>query len=134
MKINSYYPVIMVDEVKELSIFFQKYFGFKITFESDWYISLINKNNNEIAFLNKNHSTIPNGFGTKISGLLLNFEIDDIDSVYKNFKKELQSRIVLDLKDEDFGQRHFIVEGPEKVLIDIIQVIEPSDEYKENYE
>ena len=36
-------------------------------------------------------------------------------------------------KDEDFGQRHFIVEGPNKILIDVIQPIPPSEEFLKNY-
>ena len=51
---------------------------------------------------------------------------------YRNFAAEyarLQSegaRIALGLRDEDFGQRHFIVEGPDGVLVDVIRPIPPS--------
>jgi len=41
--------------------------------------------------------------------------------------------IVLDLKSEEWGQRHFIVEDPNGILIDVIQNIEPSAEFKEEY-
>ncbi len=33
MKINSFYPVLMVNEVKECADFFMKYFDFKTSFE-----------------------------------------------------------------------------------------------------
>lgn len=134
MKVHSFYPVIMSSKVKNSAEFFIKYLEFERTFDSDWYISLADKNNNEIAFLQKDHNTIPIGFGKQISGLLLNFEVNDVDKVYKRFKEELESNIILEIRDEDFGQRHFIVEGPEKILLDIIQVIEPTEEYKDNYE
>lgn len=134
MKINSFYPVVMTNELKASADFFIKYFDFKITFEADWYISLIDKNNNELAFLDYSHETIPTGFRTLQSGLLLNIEIDNVDEVYNLFRKDLGSKIRLDIKSEDFGQRHFIFEAPGKLLIDVIQVIEASEEYKENYE
>ena len=40
---------------------------------------------------------------------------------------------VLPLRDEAFGQRHFIVEGPDRVLLDIIMPIPPSADYADAY-
>ena len=134
MKVNSFYPVIMTKNVEECSEFFINNLEFETTFSSEWYISLIDKYDNEVAFLESSHTTIPEGFRNQVRGLLLNFEVDNVDKIYKKLKESLEDRIVLDIRDEEFGQRHFIVEGPEKILIDIIQVIEPTDEFKDNYE
>lgn len=134
MKVNSFYPVIMTKNVEECSEFFINNLEFETTFSSEWYISLIDKYDNEVAFLESSHTTIPEDFRNQVRGLLLNFEVDSVDKIYKKLKASLEDRIVLDIKDEGFGQRHFIVEGPEKILIDIIQVIEPTDEFKDNYE
>ncbi len=37
--------------------------------------------------------------------------------------------MLLALRDEPFGQRHFITRDPNGVLIDVITPIEPSPEY-----
>jgi hypothetical protein len=37
--------------------------------------------------------------------------------------------ILLGLRDEAFGQRHFIAAGPNDVLIDVIKPIPPSAEF-----
>lgn len=134
MKINSFYPVIMTENVNDCADFFIKYFDFKTTFKADWYISLIDENKNELAILDFTHETIPIGFGAPLSGLLLNIEVDNVDEVYNILKKDLKHKIILDIKTEAFGQRHFTIEGPSKILVDVIQVIPPSEEYKENYE
>ncbi len=134
MKINSFYPVLMVNEVKESADFFMKYFDFKTSFESDWYISLIDDNNNEIAILDYSHETVPEDYKSTTGGLLLNIEVDNVDEIYGLLKGDLIDKIVLDIKSEDFGQRHFIIEGPNKILVDIIQEIPPSEEFMENYE
>lgn len=134
MKINSFYPVVMTREVEECASFFIKYFNFSTTFEADWYISLIDENKNELAILDYRHETIPNGFGAPLSGLLLNVEVDNVDEVYDRFKKYLADRIILDIKSEEFGQRHFIIQGPGNILVDVIQVISPSEVYRGNYE
>ena len=42
-------------------------------------------------------------------------------------------RVVLPLRSEDFGQRHFIVSDPGGVLVDVITPIEPSVEFAAAY-
>jgi hypothetical protein len=39
----------------------------------------------------------------------------------------------LDLRNEAFGQRHFIVEAPDGVLVDVVTPIEPTSEYAGQY-
>lgn len=134
MKINSFYPVIMTEEVKNCADFFIRYFDFQTTFEADWYISLMDENKNELAILDYRHETVPSGFRAPLSGMLLNIEVDNVDEVYEKLKQDLERKILLDIKSEAFGQRHFIIEGPSKILIDVIQVIPPTEEYAANYE
>jgi len=134
MKINSFYPVLMTDEVKKCTDFFIKYFDFKLTFQMDWYISLIDENNNELAFIDYKHESIPNAYKLPNSGLLLNFEVGNVDDVYNRLKQDLGTKIIYDIKSEDFGQRHFILSAPGNILVDVIQVISPSKEYEDNYE
>ena len=40
---------------------------------------------------------------------------------------------MLSLRDEEFGQRHFIV-AMHGLLVDVIQEIEPSDSFKEHFQ
>lgn len=134
MRTNSFYPVIMTDSVENDSLFYKDVLGFKETFSADWYVSLRDDFNNELALLNMNHQTIPKGFQNKSSGIILNFEVDDVDQVYQSMLTHSSTKIIMEIRSEDFGQRHFIVEGPSNVLIDIIEVIPPADNYKENYE
>ena len=64
------------------------------------------------------------GRGRK-GGMLLNFEGEDPELHYARLQS-VGARIALGLRDEDFGQRHFIVEGPDGVLVDVIRPIRPS--------
>ena len=65
-------------------------------------------------------------------GVLLNFEVADVDAEYAR-AQQTGLKIVLPLRDEDFGQRHFIAQGPEGLLIDVITPIEPSAAFKAQY-
>ena len=65
-------------------------------------------------------------------GLLLNFEVEDVDAVYSEVEKA-KLPILQPIRDEDFGQRHFITQDPNGVLIDVIKPIPPSAAFLEQY-
>jgi len=44
--------------------------------------------------------------------------VEDADKVYANARKKGLT-IVRELRDEDYGQRHFMIKDPDKVLIDV---------------
>ncbi|WP_313799034.1 VOC family protein [Cytobacillus sp.] len=134
MKLSSFYPVLMTMKVKETSEFYQHYFGFSSVFEADWYVSLKQEETGaELAILQSAHETVPSSFGTPVQGLLLNFEVENVDEVYHQLIKEKQLPLHLDLRDEAFGQRHFITSDPNGVLIDIIKVIPPDTSFQNHY-
>jgi len=136
MKISSFYPVILTDKVSVTADFYMKYFGFEIVFEADWYVSLKLSNVEspyELAILNASHSTIPANFQSNVNGLILNFEVDDVDAEYKRLIHDEKLPLELDIRSEEFGQRHFIISDPNGVLIDIITIIQPTNEYSNQY-
>lgn len=134
MNLNSFYPVIGTDKVKESCDFYTTHFSFATTFESDWYISLISTQNSayQLALLDYQHSTVPEGFHQVAQGVILNFEVEDVEAEYARLKAA-GLPMYLELKSETWGQRHFITADPNGVLIDVIQLIPPSAEYAEQY-
>lgn len=134
MKVASYYPVIMTDRVAETTAFYQRHFGFEPAFESDWYVHLASPGNASVnlAILDGSHDTIPASGRGKVSGLLLNFEVEDVDAEHARLA-DAGLPILLSLRDEAFGQRHFITCDPNGVLIDIITPIAPSGEFAAQY-
>ena len=134
MKIDSCYPVICTDDVITTTDFFKDNFNFYPTYESDWYMSLRSKSNPqfELAILDYRHTSIPENYRKKAQGVIINFEVADVDTEYLRLK-ENKLPMLLDIRSEEWGQRHFIVEDPNGILIDVIQNIQPSDEHKEEY-
>jgi catechol 2,3-dioxygenase-like lactoylglutathione lyase family enzyme len=130
MKTNSFYPVIMTENVALSSTFYTTHFGFETVYEADWYVSLrqtAGKVPYELALLDASHPTIPPLYRKSVQGLILNFEVADADSEYKRLIQNEKLPLRLDIRDEEFGQRHFITSDPNGVLLDIIQIIPPSD-------
>ena len=134
MKITSYYPVIMTGEVALTAGFYQQHFGFEARFTSDWYVHLQSAADSAVnlAIVEGGHPTIPQVGRGRVSGLLLNFEVEDADSVYAKVQAA-GLPILLALRDEAFGQRHFITSDPNGVMIDVIKRIPPSAEFAEQY-
>jgi uncharacterized glyoxalase superfamily protein PhnB len=85
-----------------------------------------------LAILAGDHDTIPAKARGTTRGVLINFEVQDVDEVYGRLRAA-GLPILLPLRDEPFGQRHFITEDPNGVLIDVITPIPPSAEYLESY-
>ena len=136
MERNSVYPVLMTENVEILSRFYAEELGFETTFESDWYISLAAagaEGNFELAVLDCNHETIPEGYRTPSRGIIINIEVPNADTYYEKLISRGEHPVKLELRDEPWGQRHFITADPDGNLIDIIQEIEPSAEYLEQF-
>lgn len=132
MEITSFYPVLMVDDVAGAARFYREELGFETTFAADWYVSL-RYDGGELAILDRAHETIPEGFREPVRGLLLNAEVSDAAAEHARLVGERGLPERLTLRDEAFGQRHFIVEAPGGVLIDVIEPIDPAPEFAAAY-
>ena len=64
--------------------------------------------------------------------MILNFEVEDVDAEYARLTAA-GLPILQELRDEWFGQRHFITSDPTGVLIDIIKPIPASAEFAASY-
>ncbi len=125
MTTTSCYPVLMVEDVTATADFFRQHLGFTTTFAADWYVSLQHERW-ELAILAAGHETVPvSRRGTAAQGVLINLEVDDVDAEYRRLVEEGPLTAVLPLRSEPFGQRHFILEGPSGLLVDVITPIEP---------
>lgn len=132
MSVTSFYPVLMSGDVPAAASFYRDIIGFETTFEADWYVSL-RLGDFELAILAHDHPTVPAGYGALPKGVIVNLEVDDVDAVHRRLAEKPDVKIVLPLRDEDFGQRHFIVAAPDGVLLDVIQPTPPSDDYIDAY-
>jgi catechol 2,3-dioxygenase-like lactoylglutathione lyase family enzyme len=134
MKTTSYYPVLMVEDVAATAAFYQRHLAFEPLFEADWYVHLRSSEDETVnlAILRYDHHTIPPTGRAKTQGLLLNFEVEDVDAVHDRLSAA-GLPILLSLRDEEFGQRHFITADPNGVLIDVITPIQPSEAFLAQY-
>jgi catechol 2,3-dioxygenase-like lactoylglutathione lyase family enzyme len=129
--LTSFYPVICTPRLQASRDFYTRLLGFETTFDADWYVSLRRPGRlpYELALLDHTHPTLPEAYHAPVRGLLLNFEVEDVDAEWERLVRREGLTPELELRDEEFGQRHFIV----AVLIDIITPIAPSTAYADHY-
>jgi catechol 2,3-dioxygenase-like lactoylglutathione lyase family enzyme len=134
MKCQQYYPVLMTDRMSETVDFYIRYFAFRPLFTTDWYVHLQSGEDEKVnlAVMQAGHPTIPGPKAERAGGLLINFEVDDVDAHHARLLAA-GVPIMLALRDEAFGQRHFIAADPNGVLIDVITPIPPSAEFAAAY-
>ena len=134
MRNTSYYPVILTDDVAGTAAFYRRHFRFEAPYRSDWYVHLRSKEDahTNLAILDHSHDTIPAEGRKPAAGVILNFEVEDVDAEYERLRGE-GLPILLTLRDEVFGQRHFITCDPNGVLIDVIKPIPPNAEFAALY-
>ena len=134
MKCTQYYPVIQTNDVAATKAFYVDNFRFDVSFDADWYCHLQSSEDPtvNIAVLKADHETIPTERRGTIGGLILNFEVEDVDAEFQSVQ-DAGLPIVKTLTDEAFGQRHFITVDPNGVLIDVIKPIPPVGEFVDQY-
>ena len=135
MRTTSFYPVLLSADVPAASAFYQRHFRFRPMYEADWYVHLqsVEDPGTNLAIVAKDHETIPASARGRTGGVLLNFEVEDVDAEYRRLGGE-GLEVALPLRDEVFGQRHFILQAPDGVLVDVIRPIPPSAEHAVLYD
>jgi len=132
---KSLFPVICSNNLPECKTFYESLLGLTTAFEIDWYIQMLSPTdaNLQIAFVARDHESVPAEFRLEPQGVVVTVEMDDVDTVYQR-ALSLKLPIIKALRDEAWGQRHFMTRDPNNLIVDLVQMIEPSKEFKEHFE
>ncbi len=126
---SNLYPLIQVRDVAATAAFYIQHFGFTPVFESDWYVQLRGGDRqNELAIIGFDHESIPPAGRQPTSGLILSLEVADAAADAVRLA-DAGVPIVQALRDEVFGQRHFIAADPNGIFVDVITPIEPDPDW-----
>ena len=131
---KSSFPVFIVKDLDSARSFYTENFGFEVVFSGDWYIHLVSKLGVQIGFLLPAQPTQPPIFQKPYpgEGVIFSLEVEDADAAFAMAKSK-SLIVVLELRSEDWGQRHFCVQDPNGIYLDIVQSFEPTNEYRSDY-
>lgn len=126
MKLNAGIITTKLVESKE---FYTNVLGFGVTFENEFYILLHTPGKeSEISFLLPEHPSQQTFFQKPFlgQGMYLAIEVDDVDEIYK-LVQEKGIAIKIQIRDEPWGDRHFAIEDPNGIGIDIVKYSPPQE-------
>jgi catechol 2,3-dioxygenase-like lactoylglutathione lyase family enzyme len=120
MKLNA---GIITTRVKESKDFYSRVLGFGVSFENEFYLLMHTPDNSaQLSFLQPDHPSQQGLFHPAFAGkgIYLTIEVDDVDALYhKMLENKISIKIAI--RDEPWGDRHFAIEDPNGVGIDIVR-------------
>ena len=130
----SSFPVFIVSNLDAAKAFYTAHFGFGAAFENEWYLHLVSDAGIQVGFMLPAQPTQPEIFHPAYDGrgVIFSLEVEDVDAAYTEARRQALN-VVLTLRSEDWGQRHFCLEDPNGIHLDIVQAIAPTAEYQEGY-
>jgi len=131
---KSSFPVFTVKNLVVAQSFYSENLSFDVVFSNEWYVHLVSKSGVQVGFMLPDQPTQPPVFQKPYSGegVIFSLEVEDADAAFEVAKSK-SLRIVLELRSEDWGQRHFCIQDPNGVYLDIVQSFEPTEEYQSDY-
>lgn len=120
MKLNA---GIITDKLAATKAFYTDVLGFGVTFENEFYLLMHTPGHtSELSFLLPNHPSqqalFQPAFGGQ--GVYLTIEVEDVDTLYEEMKKK-KVEIMIEIRDEPWGDRHFAIRDPNGVGIDLVK-------------
>ncbi|WP_198405800.1 VOC family protein [Chitinophaga caeni] len=124
MKVNA---GIITSKLAESKEFYTEVLQFGVLFENEFYLLLSDPEGNPvISFLLPEHPSQQALFQKAFQGrgMYLTIEVADVDTFYKEIQQK-KVPIKIELRDEPWGDRHFAIEDPNGIGIDIVHYTEP---------
>jgi catechol 2,3-dioxygenase-like lactoylglutathione lyase family enzyme len=125
MQVRRIVPNVSSHSFEASRDFYRELFGLVVSVElDDWYLQLMapNERSLNIGFVRPDHELLgdrPSSPGAY--SLVLTVEVDDVDEAYTRARR-MDAEIPLEIRDEDHGQRHFLVVDPNGLLLNVMSV------------
>jgi predicted enzyme related to lactoylglutathione lyase len=91
----------------------------------DWYLQLMPESDTRlnIGFVKPDHELFADRSASSGTyGVVLTIHVDDVDEAYKRAQR-LGAEIAAEIRNEDYGQRHFLVVDPNGLVLNVMSTI-----------
>ena len=127
IEIEAMFPVMVTVQLEAVKQFYESVFAFNAVFyDPTFYLHLVSPSTGvQLGFLMPNHATQPDFLHSIMStdGYVISLEVKDAAEAYAEAKKS-NLDIAMPLKEEAWGQNHFMLQDPAGFRVDIVQQIE----------
>lgn len=117
------WPGVITEKVLESRDFYCRVFGAQVIYEGEggWFV-LLQVGDSELGFMMPGLESQASVFRSTFQGqgVWIAIEVDDVDAEYRRIQT-LNVPLVVDLRDEPWGDRHFALVDPNGVSVDVVQ-------------
>ena len=128
MQFNRFALMLQCTDMAVSKAFYTECLGLRVNADIGWFVGLEHPHRPHVSFelslCEAGHESIPASLRRPSDGVVLAFEVTDVDAVRDNLVNG-QVSLLSDTKDEPWGQRHFFAQAPDGVALDIFQLIPP---------
>lgn len=124
MKLNA---GIITSKIAESKKFYTEMLDFGVAFENDFYLLLHTPDSSAmLSFLLPDHASQQPLFRPAFQGkgVYLTIEVEHVDALYQQLKAR-GAEIIIELRNEPWGDRHFAIQDPNGVGIDLVTYAQP---------
>lgn len=130
IQIDAMFPVMVSANLEAVKAFYESVFGFNAVFyDADFYLHLVSPSSGvQLGFLMPEHTSQPDFLRALMSpnGYVISLEVKDAAHAYAEAQK-MDLTMAMELKEEVWGQVHFMLQDPGGFRIDVVQHLEVSD-------
>jgi len=125
LKVLRIVPNVASDRFEATREFYVDLFDLEVSVDFDWYLQFMacNDRSLNVGFL----PPASEFFGGRVvttgeHSVVITIQVDDVDEAYKRARQRA-AEIPLELRDEDYGQRHFLVVDPNGLVLNVMTTI-----------
>jgi uncharacterized glyoxalase superfamily protein PhnB len=126
MKVTRIVPNLSSEAFVASRDFYVAMFDLVVSVElDDWYLQLMPESDTRlnIGFVKPDHELFAGRTASSGTyGVVLTIHVDDVDEAYKRAKR-LGAEIAAEIRNEDYGQRHFLVVDPNGLVLNVMGTI-----------
>lgn len=127
IEIDAMFPVMVTANLEAVKAFYESVFGFNAVFyDADFYLHLVSPHSGvQLGFLVPGHGSQPDFLHPLMSpdGYVISLEVKDAAHAYAQ-AQEMDLTIAMALKEEAWGQLHFMIQDPAGFRVDVVQHLE----------
>ncbi|MEZ8824112.1 VOC family protein [Vibrio amylolyticus] len=124
IEFSAMFPVMVAADLEKIKTFYETFFGFQsVYYQEDFYLHLVSMDTGvQLGFLVPDHPSQPEFLHRLFDpqGYVISLEVPNAAAAYEQ-AQSFNMTFSMPLKEEEWGQVHFMVEDPAGINIDIVQ-------------
>jgi len=127
--------MLLCSDIRAATAFYTQHLGLTVSADLGWFVGLehpAGRDRYEMSLCDAQHEFVPESLRAPAAGLMLAFEVEDADAALARLR-EAGVPIRTDIRDEPWGQRHFIAQAPDGVALDVFHLVPPDMEWMKQH-